>query len=650
MLTLKTFLKPFTVPPDAPEMHVAQIHALAKQAPLFYGVLWINVAILVYDHLDHCPPWLTYLPLLLFTIGCTTRGLHYHRLSRCALTGEVAYRQLQTLNRAVFAMFMAMTGWSIVLTHYGNAGTQMHVMFFMTFTMLASIFGLMHVRSAALCCATAIPVWGLYFLSIGNTTQQLIAGSFLVFSSAATYLIYVYHEVFFSLVKQHAELHRLGSENLRLANSDLLTNLPNRRSFFTHLDSALAESEGRALHVALIDLDGFKPVNDTYGHPAGDAVLCEIGRRLGSLAGPHCLVSRLGGDEFGIVLTGLDAEDGVAEFGRAVCAAVARPIVLAHGVVQVGCCVGLAGLGESGRNWARLIEHADYALYHAKAQFRGSAVVFSRELERRRDWRDRVQQALHQADFEREMRVVLQPLVDAEAGRIVGFEALARWTSPSLGGVGPGDFIPVAEGIGIVCRMTEILLVKALAAAAHWPPGIGLSFNLSSQDIAHPQIAARIAVLIRASGVSPARITFEVTETSLIQDFVKAKQTLDALKALGCTIALDDFGTGFSSLSYVHRLPIDRLKIDRSFISEVTENDTCRDVVRTVINLCRTLKLGCVVEGVETAEQVSVLTNLGCEMMQGFYFHPPMEAEAVDALLARTDRIDALLAAPARAA
>ena len=200
---------------------------------------------------------------------------------------------------------------------------------------------------------------------------------------------------------------------------------------------------------------------------------------------------------------------------------------------------------------------------------------------------------------------------------------------------------PRAESIDIVCRMTEILLVKALAAAAHWPSEIGLSFNLSSQDIARPQIAARIAVLIRASGLSPERITFEVTETSLIHDFVNAKQALEALKALGCTIALDDFGTGFSSLSYVHRLPIDRLKIDRSFTSEVAESDTCRDVVRTVINLCHTLKLGCVVEGVETAEQVSVLAGLGCEMMQGFYFHRPMEAEEVDALLARTDHADA---------
>ncbi|WP_283207465.1 EAL domain-containing protein [Methylobacterium oxalidis] len=249
--------------------------------------------------------------------------------------------------------------------------------------------------------------------------------------------------------------------------------------------------------------------------------------------------------------------------------------------------------------------------------------------------RDLVEQALRQADLGAELTVLMQPLVDVVRNRVVAFEALARWYSPNLGAVPPSEFIAVAEAADLMQPITEVLLAKALAPVRDWPEEIGLSFNLSARDLVSPNLVGRTARIIAESGVAPSRVTFEVTETALIGDFGQAKASLDGLKLVGCRIALDDFGTGFSSLSYVHRLPLDRLKIDRSFTSELETVPVCRDIVGTVVLMSRNLGLACVAEGVESAGQAAVLRALGCETMQGYHFHAPMRIERVPAFLER---------------
>ncbi|AWN42122.1 putative bifunctional diguanylate cyclase/phosphodiesterase [Methylobacterium durans] len=459
--------------------------------------------------------------------------------------------------------------------------------------------------------------------------MRAIAIALISLALTTTYLIFVYHRVFTSLVQQTSELRRLNDENLRLANIDLLTDLPNRRSFFARLQADLlkAAARGHEVQVGLIDLDGFKPVNDTYGHPAGDALLRRIGRRLRVFRGDTVFLARLGGDEFGIVISGPPGSIPAAKFGPTIIAALSRPIRLAKGTVQIGATIGFAAAHPHETEPDRLIERADGALYHAKANSRGTTLLFSQDLDRTLKRRDLIEQGLRQADLDTELIVLMQPLVNVAQGRVVAFEALARWHSPHLGTISPGEFIAVAEVADLIQPMTEILLAKALAPVSDWPYEIGLSFNLSARDIISPHLVRRMARIITESGVAPERITFEVTETALISDFDQAKANLEDLKTIGCRIALDDFGTGFSSLSYVHRLPLDRLKIDRSFTSEMETVPVCRDIVGTMVLMSRNLGLSCVAEGVESAAQVALLRALGCDTMQGYFFAKPMPIE-----------------------
>ncbi|WP_132252968.1 putative bifunctional diguanylate cyclase/phosphodiesterase [Methylobacterium segetis] len=637
MRHLVTFLSLFRIAPDRPDLHIAQIKSVSRQAPLFFGIMTLNAALLVYTHAGVAPAYLTYLPMAVVGSVSVIRCRAYHRLSKATLDAAVAYRQLRMLNAMVVVLLVSLLIWCLALMSFGDVYTRMHVMFFVVFGIMACVFGLLHVRSAALMAVTIALPASLYFFATGNGTLRAIAVAFLALAVTTSYLVFVYHRVFTSLVQQTSELRRLSDDNLRLANVDLLTNLPNRRSFFSKLQAVLSERKesGFEVQVGLIDLDGFKPVNDTYGHPAGDALLREIGSRLHAFCDEHVFLARLGGDEFGIVVAAPGGCVPSAELGASLAAALSQPIRLAKGVVHVGATIGFAAALAHEDKPDRIIERADSALYHAKANARGSTIVFTQDLDQALRRRDLIVQGLRQADLEAELLVLMQPMVDVVRNRVVAFEALARWHSPFLGLVSPSEFIPVAESSDLIQPITELLLRKALAPVSLWPLDIGLSFNLSARDIISPHLVRRMGRIIAESGVTPERITFEVTETALIGDFEQAKANLEGLKAIGCRIALDDFGTGFSSLSYVHRLPLDRLKIDRSFTSEMESVPVCQDIVETMLLMSRNLGLGCVAEGVESGGQMALLRSLGCETMQGFYFHRPMPIERVAGFLER---------------
>ena len=281
-----------------------------------------------------------------------------------------------------------------------------------------------------------------------------------------------------------------------------------------------------------------------------------------------------------------------------------------------------------------LFERADYALYNAKQNSRGKPVIFStdHEIERRRS--GLIEQALAQADLARELSLDFQPIIELPGNHIAGFEALARWTNNALGMVPPGEFIRRAERSNRILLISEILLERALESAKCWPDHVRVSFNLSTRDIASPEATRRIVEIISASRVPAHRIELEITETALVSDFDVASDSLRLLKQLGVHISLDDFGTGFSSLSYVHRLPLDKIKIDRSFVADIATNTTSQKVVKSVVDLCRNLNLDCVVEGVETEDQLRILSDLGCRKMQGYLFGRPMSADDASSLLA----------------
>ncbi len=644
ILEKKSTWRWFKAPPPSRELLRAQVDAFTSQVPLMYAMVLVNTLALSISHRDIAPVWLTvWLPAPLTIVSLYRLCLWWSARGR--VLDDAATRRIlrQTL---IFAGVLGsgFAAWAFALFPYGDAFAQAHVLFYMAITSLGSVFCLMHMRAAAF-LLTGLLVGPITLFLISSSNPVLVAiGINLAFAALVMVVILlIAYRDFANLVEsrrnlqeRQAEVQRLSDQYQRLANLDGLTGLPNRRQFFEHLRGAIhtARTARRGFAVGVIDLDGFKPVNDAYGHAVGDKVLVEAGNRLCRDHGVPLFIARLGGDEFGLVVDADLDRDAVRSLGDALCAALGAPHCLAGVTAQVSGSVGFAMFPSAGDTPALLYERADYALYHAKQNRRGGAVVFSADHETELRRAGLVEQVLRNAELDREFSLAFQPLVDIRRGQTIGFEALARWTSPTLGVVAPEEFIAVAERSGLIAQISPLLLRWALEAAAEWPDDVRLSFNLSARDVRSPGQMARIIEVIKTCTVAASRIDLEVTETAMMRDLAQAERALKGLKALGVRISLDDFGAGYSSLSHVDRLPVDTLKIDGSFMRGLSGTSKRRAIVKTILDMCRNLELDCVVEGVETATELTMLLPIGCQVAQGYLFAHPMKREAITDYLA----------------
>ena len=426
------------------------------------------------------------------------------------------------------------------------------------------------------------------------------------------------------LARSQRSLEKLGYE-------DALTGLPNHSRFFELLDRAIALRHGpEALAFVAIDLDNFDEINETLGYAGGDEVLGEIGKRLRDMLPPSTVVSRLGSDEFALFITGKNAD--VATFiTDAARQTLARPI-WSNQVVQIGISIGLAIAPDDGTTRDELTRRADLALRTAKRCGRGVTVRYSAELEQelqeRRFLKREVMSALAAHAFE----VHYQPIVKADGGAIVGAEALLRWTHAERGPIPPAQFVPVAEEVGLMDRLGELVLRRAVADASRWG-GCYVSVNLSPTQVRDRAFVDVVASILKESGLAPSRLVLEMTEGVLIENPEEMRARLLELRALGVRLALDDFGAGYSSLHYLQKLPFDRLKVDRSFVTELDRSANGGVILQAVIALGRALGMAVVVEGVETEEQRVLLRLAGCHEMQGYLFARPVPAGQIDQLL-----------------
>ena len=412
---------------------------------------------------------------------------------------------------------------------------------------------------------------------------------------------------------------------------DPLTELPNRRGFRDVLQKQfeLANQRNVKLAVGVIDLDGFKPINDAFGHATGDQLLIEVGRRLQRSIGDINSVARLGGDEFGFVITCPEELARLEQLGAEVCRELAAPYLLTGVVAEIGASVGLCVYPDDADTADDLCEKADYALYHAKQARKGTAVLFNSDHEAEIRELANMEQVLRRADLEKELYVVFQSIRNIETSTTYALEALARWHSPVLGEIPPNLFIRAAERSGFIVDVTRTLILKALHAASAWPKHLRISINLSARDIASMDTVNAIIEIVENSVIEAGRIDFEITETALVCDFEQAREALHALHSLGASIALDDFGTGHSSLSHIRLLPFDKLKVDSSFVADILTHQASEDIVRTLIRLCENMRIDCIVEGVETKGQMDRVKELGGILIQGFHLARPMAAASV---------------------
>ncbi|TNC49191.1 EAL domain-containing protein [Rubellimicrobium rubrum] len=614
-----------------PDLAVAQYRQVQRQIPMLYALLSVNAVAVAYTHLGVAPGWMTiWVPAVLVTVSLVRLVTWTRRPQHVADAGQ-ALHMLRRTTVLGSVLAIAYIAWSLALNGYGNDREHAHVAIFIAVTVIGCIFCLMHLPQAALAITTIVTVSFLvYYLSSGDRIYTAIGLNILLVTLVMIRVLLNSFRGFDQLIRTQGETTRLNRDVTLLAHTDMLTGLPNRRLFFSELDEEVAtcRTQGRELALGLIDLDRFKAANDTFGHLLGDQLLEAVGQRLRDVFNSDCLVARLGGDEFGFLLE----SDGAAacDLGVRACDALSRPFRLGDITVSIGASCGIATTRDVSGTAMSLYDAADYALYNAKSEHRGVSVLYSAKHERRIRSERAVEAALQAADLDAEMDVHFQPIVHVERGTVLAAEALARWTSPQIGQVRPDVFIALAERAGIIHRITLMLLEKALASLERLPSGILLSFNLSAHDLASEEAVTGLAAVIQRSGVEPSRLVFELTETAVLRDFPAAEHGMRRLRALGARIALDDFGTGQSGLSYLHRLPIDKVKIDRSFVSGASE-PSGRELLSAVVALCRSLRLECIAEGVEDQQQLRHLREIGCDAFQGYLFAKPMPAEELTA-------------------
>ncbi|QNN46543.1 EAL domain-containing protein [Thermomonas brevis] len=422
------------------------------------------------------------------------------------------------------------------------------------------------------------------------------------------------------LLKQE-ELHRLAS-------TDMLTGLPNRTGLYRRMESALLESS--ELAVLMLDLDGFKDVNDTLGHGAGDGLLCEIARRLKQCIGPEDLVARMGGDEFAILLAGVGDKQQAVDRAQRLVEVVAEPVMLDGSEVRVAACCGIAIAGEHGREALELVGDADLALYRAKKEGRGQVCVFLPALREEANTRRLLGTELHRAVSEGEFVLFYQPQVRLSDGALVGAEALIRWLHPQQGLLSPAAFLPALETGSLAAAVGAWVLDEACAQAAYWrargAPDLRIGVNLFAAQLRLNDLIADVLSALRRHGLPPSALELEVTENIVLDNDDLVLDTLAGLRQAGVGIAFDDFGTGYASLSLLKKYPLTRLKIDRSFVKHVHESDRDASVVRAIVDMTRSFGLDTIAEGIENERQRDRLYRMGCQEGQGYLFSQPLPA------------------------
>jgi diguanylate cyclase (GGDEF)-like protein len=438
-------------------------------------------------------------------------------------------------------------------------------------------------------------------------------------------------------IQDVTERNALEAELRHQAFHDALTNLANRALFSDRVDHALGRRHRNtgSLAVLLLDLDGFKTVNDSLGHNAGDALLVGVAARLQDILRTGDTAARLGGDEFAILLEDLEDDDGALDVAQRVIEEVAKPFAIAGKEIFVSASVGIT-LGDHGDNADELLRNADAAMYRAKSVGNGCYRVFEAAMHSAALARLELETDLRRALDEDELVVHYQPIVAAATGEVGGFEALVRWQHPVRGLIPPLDFIPLAEENGLIVDIGRVVLRAACAQVAQWRRThrrLNVSVNVSARQLADPHLVDDVLQVLHDTRLDPEALTLEITESAVIGDPDVAFERLTVLKGIGVRIAVDDFGTGYSSLSSLHNLPVDTLKIDKTFIDGVATGDEAAGVVHAIISLARTLRLGTVAEGVEHRDQVRRLEELGCQQLQGYCFSKPLPAEQIASLL-----------------
>ena len=515
-----------------------------------------------------------------------------------------------------------------------------------------SDWGRRDVREGLIITALALAVYSLahffdlppklFAFAIDNTAYEVDDAIFVLFIMSIALAVYVYRRLQ-DLYKEVEARRAAESTAQQLARHDPLTGLPNRRFFNEKLEDTLHNvvAEGRRCAVMMLDLDGFKAINDVHGHLTGDKALIEFAERV-TKAARGALVARVGGDEFALVLRRIESLEEPTGLARRITTACAEPFVIAGNETTLGVCVGIAVAPDDGTGADELVRRADLALYRAKAEGRSSTRFFEQAMDAHVERRSAIERELRSAIAMEAIEMHYQPLVHLDGGRIIGFEALARWRSTVLGQVPPNVFIAIAEESGLIHRLGDQLLRKACLDAKSWPDDFTLAFNISPLQLRDATLGLRVLAILGETGFPPSRLELEITESAIVGDAQLAQRQIDELRAVGVRIALDDFGTGYATMSQLLAFRFDKIKIDRSFVDGLGSNGGSEVIVRAIIGLADGLGLATTAEGIEKSSQLADLKADGCVEGQGYLFGKAIPASEIPALLKQPQLAEAV--------
>lgn len=566
------------------------------------------------------------------------RMWHWYGSSRGATpTHELMLKRLHQTIYFAAIVCIAVCARCLYLFQTGDAASHMAVMLFGGLTAIGVSYGL-----------TTLPVagWIPLILIIGPMSlagllshdRRFVGAAFgLVVVAALTMRLLGAHSRHFtrvvrsrSVIAHEQELvEHARQEALVAATTDFLTGLPNRRAFVAALDMATSNSK-ETFALAILDLDRFKAVNDTFGHAIGDQLLKEVANRLVKALGACGVVARLGGDEFGVLLPNVSKAKEAHFLGTQILNEVNGPALIQgrEFAIAASCGMGLSRrVAEPSPS--RLMADADLALYEAKENPGGGIAVFEVRMEAPRRRRAQIERALQLPGVHENLRIVFQPIFDLKSGRIIANEALARWSDPELGAVAPSEFVPIAEQLNLIDDINIHLMGLAFKAANEWPDDVKLSFNLSAIQLCSAGCAKAVLVALKRAGLQARRLQVEVTETALLADCERARANLTELKRAGTTIVLDDFGAGYASIGYLRELTFDQIKLDGGLVTAAQHSADGKKLLRAVIGLCEILGVSTVAEHVESRELLLLVTELGCTAGQGFWLERPLEARDV---------------------
>ncbi len=613
-------------------MIIEQHRMMARQLPWMYVAVIISLACIMAVNISIAPSWLViWFPaaMILFSV---VRLVHWIR-ANLRIDEFTLEERKKDIAVVTFMAPLTTTLFSIIAAYlllHGNIYQEAMTLLLVWGTVVLSSYSMAAIPVAAVSSIffSSIPVvfsllysrdYVLDFMALGFTSLSLLSIFIILNSFRSTS----------KLVKSRSDLAARHEEIEVLANTDTLTGLANRYSFRKQLEKIIIASElfNKKFAVIILDLDSFKQINNLFCHIGGDKVLSEVGERLGRVVTKGGVVARLSSDEFHIISIDVSCKEDAENLGRDIHKALRAPFILNGTKVHISTSIGIAVYPESGKTPGDLVKHASQAQNRAKLGGGGKTCLFSIAFEEEIMENSRLEIDLRAAIENDEIEVYFQPIVDLQSGKFVSFETLARWIHPVRGFVPPDVFIKVAEEKGLIEALSIQLLRKAALVATTWPSDVMLSFNLSAEQVCDPGFASTILAILKETGLPPERFDAELTETAIMRDMDSALMTIDKLRDAGISISLDDFGTGYSSLSQIKNFPLDKLKIDKSFIDDICTSQKMRNIITAIQSMCSALEIKAVSEGIETSEQLELLQKSGGGLGQGYLFSKPVPAE-----------------------